>query len=67
MPYKRQGRTVYVKRGGRWVAETTHPTAAKAQAHVTALRINVEAKEKKKHHRKRRSGKHSTRTKTKRR
>lgn len=41
MPYKVEGATVYVKRGGRWVVLKKHPTAAKALAHFRALQANV--------------------------
>ncbi len=41
MPYKRKGRTVYVKKGGKWKVKKTHPTVAKAEAHRKALEANV--------------------------
>ena len=41
MPYKVSGKTVYVKRGGKWVVKKTHSTPAKALAHYRALLINV--------------------------
>jgi hypothetical protein len=39
MPYKREGKTVYVKKGNKWKKLHTHTTIRKAQGHVTALRI----------------------------
>jgi len=47
MPYKRRGRTVYVKRGDRWLKLKTHSTVAKAMAHLKALYANVEEAKKK--------------------
>ncbi len=47
MPYKREGKTVYVKKEGKWKKLHTHTTERKAQGHVTALRI---AKEKRRRH-----------------
>jgi hypothetical protein len=44
MPYKVEGKTVYVKKGGKWQVLKKHPSEAKAQAHLTALNINVEHK-----------------------
>jgi len=44
MPYKRSGKTVYVKRGGRWVVLKSHPTVNKARKHLAALNINVRHK-----------------------
>lgn len=44
MPYKVKGKTVYVKRGARWVSLKTHKTARAAKAHLTALNINVREK-----------------------
>jgi hypothetical protein len=45
MPYKTTGKTVWVQRDGRWRVLKTHESAAKAKRHLTALRVNVEAKE----------------------
>jgi hypothetical protein len=45
MPYKSEGKIVYVKKDGKWKKLAEHTTERKAQAHVTALRI---AKAKKK-------------------
>ncbi len=39
MPYKRVGKTVYVKKGGKWSKVATHNTERKAQGHLTALRV----------------------------
>jgi len=39
MPYKREGKTVFVKKGGKWKKLHSHTTERKAQGHVTALRI----------------------------
>jgi len=39
MPYKRVGKTVFVKKGGKWKKLHSHTTERKAQGHVTALRI----------------------------
>lgn len=49
MPYKREGKTVYVmkKKGGKWKKLHTHTTERKAQGHVTALRV---AKDKRRRH-----------------
>jgi len=44
MPYKREGKTVYVKKGGKWQVLKTHETAAKAEAHRRALEANVKHK-----------------------
>ena len=44
MPYKRVGKTVFVKRGGEWFTLKTHPSAAKAEAHRRALEANVKHK-----------------------
>lgn len=44
MPYKRQGRHIYVKKGGEWKHLKTHPSVEKAKKHLTALKINVEKK-----------------------
>ena len=41
MPYRLQGKTVQVKKGGKWVNLKTHPTVKKALAHLYALRKNV--------------------------
>ena len=41
MPYKRVGRTVYVKKRGKWVKLKQHESAEKAQKHLAALKINV--------------------------
>jgi len=41
MPYKRKGRKVYVKRGGRWVLLKTMESVRKAEKYLQALRINV--------------------------
>lgn len=41
MPYKVKGRTVYVKRGGRWQKLKTHPSIEKAKEHLRALYANV--------------------------
>ena len=35
------GKSVMVKRGGKWVVEKTHPSHAKALAHYQALIIHV--------------------------
>jgi|TARA_B100000700_G_C14733291_1_gene709433 hypothetical protein len=40
MPYKRVGKTVFVKKSGKWKKLATHTTERKAQGHVTALRIS---------------------------
>lgn len=47
MPYRRVGNRVEKYEDGRWKLVKNHESARKAQKHVTALRINVEAKEKK--------------------
>lgn len=47
MPYKREGKTVYIKKGGRWQKLATHTTERKAQSHVTALKIAKKNKSKK--------------------
>ena len=53
MPYKRVGRTVLKQLpGGKWVEEKTHATHKQAEAHLAALRSNVEAKEQKRKSRK---------------
>ena len=39
MPYKREGKTVYVRKEGKWKKVHTHATERKAQGHLTALRI----------------------------
>jgi len=39
MPYKREGKTVYVKKDGKWKKLANHTTVRKAQGHLTALRI----------------------------
>ena len=44
MPYKRVGKTVFVKKGGKWKTLKTHPTAEKAEAHRRALEANVKHK-----------------------
>lgn len=41
MPYRLKGKTVQIKRGGRWVKLKTHPTVRAALRHLRALRINV--------------------------
>lgn len=46
MPYRRVGTTVEKKEGGKWVTVKTHPSVKKAEKHLTALNINVTAKEK---------------------
>jgi len=46
MPYKRISSTVYKLKNREWVVVKKHPDELKAQRHLTALRINVEAKEK---------------------
>lgn len=46
MPYKRIGKKVYKKLGnGKLHLIKEHKTVEKAQAHLTALNINVSAKE----------------------
>lgn len=42
MPFRREGKTVLVKRSGRWTALKTHPSEAKAEAHFRALEANVQ-------------------------
>ena len=39
MPYKREGKTLYVKKGVKWKKLANHTTVRKAQGHLTALRI----------------------------
>lgn len=46
MPYRRQGKRVEKYEGGRWKLVKEHPSKVKAAKHLTALRINVESKEK---------------------
>ena len=43
MPYKlsESGKTVLVKRGGKWVALKRHESKGKARAHLAALNKNV--------------------------
>lgn len=41
MPYRVSGKTVQVKRGGRWVPLHVHKSAAEAKVRAAALRINV--------------------------
>lgn len=41
MPYKLQGSSVMVKRGGRWVLLKKHKTRTQAAAHLRALKANV--------------------------
>ncbi len=41
MPYKVRGKTVYVKKAGRWKALKAHTSARAARAHVKALYANV--------------------------
>ena len=41
MPYKVVGKTVQVKKDGKWKKLKTHTSAAKAKAHKTALQMNV--------------------------
>lgn len=41
MPYKRVGKTVYVKKSGKWRVLKVHESTAKALAHLRALNINV--------------------------
>lgn len=41
MPYRRTGRTIYVKRVNRWQILKTHDSVAKAIKHLAALNINV--------------------------
>lgn len=43
MPYRREGSVVYVKKNDRWEVLKRHSSAEKAQKHLTALNINVEA------------------------
>ena len=45
MPYKRIGRTVYVKRGKVWRKLKTHRTVREAKKHLIALNINVRRRE----------------------
>jgi len=44
MPYRRVGKTVQVKKGGKWVNKKTFPSVEKAKKHLTALNINVRHK-----------------------
>lgn len=47
MPYRinpKNGKEVQIKKGNRWVRKKLHPNAAKARAHLTALKINVKEK-----------------------
>ena len=44
MPYRRVDTKVQVKKSGRWETLKTHPTVKKAEAHLIALRINVQHK-----------------------
>ncbi len=41
MPYKVDGSTVMVQRGGKWVVLKKHPSRAKATEHLKALEANV--------------------------
>jgi len=41
MPYKLEGKTVFVWRFGTWKVLKTHETVAKAAAHFRALKANV--------------------------
>ena len=41
MPWRRRGKTVYVKKGGKWKKLKAHPSVAKAEAHKRALYSNV--------------------------
>ncbi len=45
MPYKRVGKTVYIKKSGKWHVLKTHPSTEKAISHLKALNINVMKKE----------------------
>lgn len=49
MPYRRIHTTIQVLRQGRWenLKGGTHKTVEEAEAQLTALRINVESKERK--------------------
>ena len=39
VPYKAEGRFVYVQRGGRWVLLKEHVTKEQARRHVVALNL----------------------------
>lgn len=41
MPYRVRGKTVQVRKAGRWRALKTHGSAAKAKRHARALNANV--------------------------
>lgn len=44
MPYRRKGRTVEVKKAGRWQKLKAHPSVSAAKSHIRALRTNVKYK-----------------------
>lgn len=44
MPYKASGKTVLIKRGGKWIVLKRHPTPKAAKAHAGALNANVKHK-----------------------
>jgi len=44
MPYRRQGKKVQIKKLGRWETLKRHESVQRAEEHLAALRINVEAK-----------------------
>tara|TARA_Y100000310_G_scaffold238628_1_gene242088 strand:+ start:848 stop:985 length:138 start_codon:yes stop_codon:yes gene_type:complete len=44
MPYKRRGRTVWVKKDGKWQIFKAHASAEKAEAYRKALEANVKHK-----------------------
>jgi hypothetical protein len=44
MPYKRIGKTVYVRKDGEWQVVKKHPNERAAQKHLVALKINVKEK-----------------------
>lgn len=44
MPYKATGKTVLIKRGGRWVVLKRHQSEAAARRHARALNANVRHK-----------------------
>ena len=38
MPYKRKGKTIYVKKGGRWRKKGSSKTLVKAKAYLRVLK-----------------------------
>jgi len=38
MPYRREGKTIYVKKGGEWKVLKTHPSEEKAKAHFAVMK-----------------------------